>query len=105
MPCDPLPAETLTWVQCLPPSVEWATRTSGRLNPAAPRVAKYTFPSSSNAVAAPEGSGHDLVWNNVFADEDAFWLYAGHPYHANLVNDLLAPDAPASNVTFARENT
>jgi hypothetical protein len=40
VPCDPLPAETLTWVQCLPPSVECATSTSGRLNPAAPRVAK-----------------------------------------------------------------
>jgi hypothetical protein len=50
----------------------------------------------SELVAAPEGSSHDLVWNNVFTDEAAFWLYAGHPYHANLVNDHLAPDAPAS---------
>jgi hypothetical protein len=48
----------------------------------------------SELCAAPPGSGHDLVWRNAFADEDAFWVYAGHPYHANLINDYLAPDAP-----------
>lgn len=47
-------------------------------------------------VEAPEGSSHDLVWRNVFRDVGAFWLYAGHPYHANLINDHLAPDAPNS---------
>ncbi|GAB7004773.1 hypothetical protein JCM18899A_22460 [Nocardioides sp. AN3] len=50
----------------------------------------------SELVGAPPGSGHDLVWRNVFENEDAFWLYAGHPYHANLINDYLAPDAPDS---------
>lgn len=50
----------------------------------------------SELVAAPAGSGHDLVWRNVFESEDAFWLYAGHPYHANQINDYLAPDSPAS---------
>lgn len=50
----------------------------------------------SELVVAPADSGHDLVWRNLFTDEDAFWLYAGHPYHANVINDLLAPDAPGS---------
>lgn len=50
----------------------------------------------SRLVAAPPGSDHDLVWHNVFENLDAFWLYAGHPYHANVINDYLAPDAPAS---------
>lgn len=50
----------------------------------------------SELVVAPADSGHDLVWRNLFADEDAFWLYAGHPYHANVINDHLAPDAPGS---------
>ena len=50
----------------------------------------------SELVAAPPGSGNDLVWWNVFENEEAFWVYAGHPYHANLINDYLAPDAPDS---------
>ncbi|GAA1862829.1 hypothetical protein GCM10009836_48960 [Pseudonocardia ailaonensis] len=36
----------------------------------------------------------DLVWENVFEDEDAFWLYGGHPYHMNLINDCLSFESP-----------
>ena len=59
----------------------------------------------SELVEAEADSGYDLVWRNTFADEDAFWLYAGHPYHANQINDLLAPDAPASVKSFGSTGT
>lgn len=61
-------------------------------------AAPQYIPGFLVSALCPAGAGtpYDLVWENTFEDEEAFWLYAGHPYHANVINEYLAPDSPGS---------